>query len=65
MVFLCCLFLCQGFGDVSSDVCSLFLVRFSVGKELLTLLAICSLCILTICNFRLFPALVLWAGFGF
>ena len=27
----------------------------SLGKELLTRLTICSLCILTICNFRGFP----------
>ena len=35
------------------------------GKELLTRLTICSLCILTICNFRYFPISVLRAGFGF
>ena len=39
----------------------LFLVRFGLlsghlgGKELLTRLTICSLCNLTICNFRYFP----------
>ena len=32
------------------------------GKELLTRLTICSLCIFTICNF---PVLVLRAGLGF
>ena len=37
----------------------------SFGKELLTRLIICSLCILTICNFSFFPVLVLRAGFGF
>ena len=35
------------------------------GKELFTRLTICSLCILTICNFSYFPVLVLRAGFGF
>ena len=46
----------------------IILVRFGLlsgplfGKELLTRLTICSLCILNICNF---PVLVLKAGFGF
>ena len=35
------------------------------GKELLTRLAICSLYILTVCNFSLFPVMVYRAGFGF
>ena len=35
------------------------------GKYLPTLLAICSHCILSICNIYLFPALVLRAGFAF
>ena len=47
------------------------LVRFGLlsgllfGNELLTRLTICSLRILTICNFYLFPVSVLMAGFGF
>ena len=35
------------------------------GKVLLTRLSICSLCILAICSFWLFPVLVLREGFGF
>ena len=35
------------------------------GKRLLTRLTICSLCILTTCNFSYFHVLVLRAGFGF
>ena len=35
------------------------------GKKLPARLAICSPCILSICNFYLFPALVLRAGFAF
>ena len=35
------------------------------GKKLPTLLAICSPCIMSICNIYLFPALVLRAGFSF
>ena len=54
-------------------VCSYYFISVSVaewppsGKELLTWLTICSLCILTLCNFsyRYFPFSVLSAGFGF
>ena len=35
------------------------------GKELLTRLTICSLCILTICYFSYFPFYFLRAEFGF
>ena len=35
------------------------------GKSLPARLAICSHCLLSICNFYLFPILVLRAGFGF
>ena len=35
------------------------------GKKLPARLAICSHCILSICNIYLFPALVLRAGFAF
>ena len=35
------------------------------GKQLLARLAICSHCILSICNIYLFPVLVLRAGFDF
>ena len=35
------------------------------GKQLPARLAICSHCILSICNIYLFPALVLSAGFAF
>ena len=35
------------------------------GKYLLARLAICSHCILSICNIYLFPVLVLRAGFAF
>ena len=35
------------------------------GKKLPAVLAICSHCILSICNIYLFPALVLRAGFTF
>ena len=35
------------------------------GKKLPARLAICSPCILSICNIYLFPALVLRAGFAF
>ena len=35
------------------------------GKELLTRLTICSLCISTVCNISYFPILVLRAGFRF
>ena len=44
-------FWCQSFGDVSPYVCSYDFssVWVAVGKELLTRLTICSLCILTIC----------------
>ena len=35
------------------------------GKWLSALLAICSHCIMSICNIYLFPALVLRAGFAF
>ena len=36
-----------------------------IGKKPPTRLAICSHCILSICNISLFPALVLRAGFAF
>ena len=36
-----------------------------LGKELPALLAICSHCILSICNIYLFPILVLRVGFSF
>ena len=35
------------------------------GKQLPARLAICSHCILSVCNFYLFPVLVLRAGFAF
>ena len=35
-----------------------------IGKKLPARLAICSHCLLSICNFYLFPILVLRAGFG-
>ena len=35
------------------------------GKDLPTPLTICSVCILTFCNFNLFPVLMVRAGFGF
>ena len=47
--------------DVSSNVCSYYLSSVLVaewpyfGKELLPRLTICSLCILTLCNFSYFP----------
>ena len=56
-VVLLHVFLCQSFSDVSPYVCSYYLSLVwiadwpSFGKELLTRLTICSLCILTICNF--------------
>ena len=37
----------------------------SFGKQLSARLAICSHCILSICNIYLFPALVLRVGFAF
>ena len=37
----------------------------ALGKELLTGLTICSLCILAICNFRYFPFCFFRAGFVF
>ena len=40
-------------------------VRPAFGKWLPARLAICSHCILSICNIYLFPALVLRAGFAF
>ena len=49
-------FWCQGFGNVSPYVCHIIFSSVWVdewppfGKELLTWLTICSLCILTICN---------------
>ena len=49
------------FGDVSPYVCSYYIRSVYVaewppfGKELLTRLTICSLSILTICNFSYFP----------
>ena len=54
-------FWCQSSIDVSSNVCSYYLssVLFAewpyFGKELLPRLTICSLCILTLCNFSYFP----------
>ena len=36
-----------------------------LGKKLPARLAICSHCLLSICNFYLFPILVLSDGFGF
>ena len=53
----CFLFLCQSSVDVSSYVCSYYFSSVLVaewphfGKELLPQLTICSLCILTVCNF--------------
>ena len=54
--------LCFSFGDVSPYVCSYYF-QFGlgaewphIGKKLLTRLTICSLCILTICNFSYFPS---------
>ena len=58
---LCCLFWCQSFGEVSPYVCSYYFSSVWVSecpsfvKELLTRLTICSLCILTICNFSYLP----------
>ena len=60
-----CQFWCQSFGGVSSFLfylIILFLVRFGLlsgyllWKELLIRLTICSLYILSICNFSSFPA---------
>ena len=61
MVFCCGSLLpviwCQSFGDVSPMCVHIIFSLVCVaewppfGKELLTRLAICSLCILTICNF--------------
>ena len=39
-------------------------MRLPFGKELLTRLTICSVCIVTICNFSFFFVLVLRADFG-
>ena len=53
-------FWCQGSIDVSSNVCSYYLSSVLVAewpyfeKELLPRLTICSLCILTLCNFSYF-----------
>ena len=62
---LCCLFWYQSFGDVSPYVCSYYFFSSvwdaewpSFVKELLTRLTICSLFILTICNFS-------YSRFGF
>ena len=58
---LYCLFWCQSFGAVPPYVYSYYFSSACVaewapfGKELLTLLTICSHCILTICNFSYFP----------
>ena len=58
---LCCLFLCQSFGDVLPYVCSYYLSSVwvadlpPIGEELLTRLTICSLCNLTICIFGYVP----------
>ena len=56
------MFCCQSFDDVSPYVCtysffsSVWIAEWpSFGKELLTQLTICSLCILTIGNFNYFP----------
>ena len=54
-------FWCQSSIDVSSHMCSYYLNSVLVaewpyfGKELFPLLTICSLCILTLCNFNYFP----------
>ena len=56
-------FWCQSFGYVSHYVCSLYYIFSSVwvaewppfGKELSIRLAVCSHCILSICNFSYFP----------
>ena len=54
-------FWCQSLTDVSRNVCSCYVCSVLVaewppfGKEMLTRLTICSLCILTICNFSYFP----------
>ena len=55
-------FWCQSFGDVVNIIFSLVWVaeRPPFGKEMLTRLTICSLCILIICKFKLFPVLVVW-----
>ena len=37
----------------------------SFGREMPTRLTLCSLCIMSICNFGCFPFLVLRSGFGF
>ena len=70
MVLAC--FWCQNFSDVSPYMYSYHFSSVWVavwppsGKELLTRLTICSLCILTISNFKYkFPGLVLRAGFVF
>ena len=68
---LYCLFWCQSFGDVH-----LMFVHYTFsavwvaewppfGKKLPARLAICSHCLLSICNFYLFPILVLRAGIDF
>ena len=54
-------FWCQSSIDVLSNVCSYYLSSVLVaewpyfGKELLSRLTICSLCILTLCYFSYFP----------
>ena len=56
MEFSVACFWCQSFGDVSPYVCSYFCFCLGFfGKELLTRLTICALCILTICNLSYFP----------
>ena len=63
--------LCNLFGNVSPYVCTDYFSSVYVAewppfwKELLTRLTVCSLYILTICNFSYFPFMVLMAGFGF
>ena len=67
-MILCCLFLCQSVTDVSPYMyVHIILVRFKFfGKELLTRLTTCLLCIqVDYLVFLLFPSLVFRAGLGF
>ena len=49
-------FWCQSSIDVSYYLSSVFVAEWPYfGKELLPRLTICSLCILTLCNFSYFP----------
>ena len=67
---LCYLLRCKSFGDVSMFVhytlSSVWVAEWPpFGKKLPARLSICSHCLMSICNFYLFPILVLRVGFGF